>query len=380
MSSFHTKDRVQTVKPQQWLAKNGLNLLLIFLPIAAFLEFTHASPPQIFVTSCLAIIPLAGWMGRATEQLSERMGAGIGGLMNATFGNAAELILAVLALHKGLEDVVKASLTGSIIGNLLLVMGLSLFCGGVKYPLQTFNRTAASLGATLLALSVAGLLIPALFHSVAESRIQQGVLTPLRERVLEQGLSLEISMVLFTVYILHLVFSLKTHKSLFAGEGHAEEGTAHWTVGKAVGILVLATAGVAVVSEFLVGAVEATSKAWGLTEVFVGVIVVAVVGNAAEHSTAVLMALKNKMDLSINIAIGSSLQIALFVAPVLVFLSFFMDHPIDLRFTSFEVMAVTMAVGVTALVAQDGETHWMEGALLMALYAMIGIAFFFLPS
>jgi Ca2+:H+ antiporter len=364
-----------------WIARNWLNLFLVFLPIAAVLEFTHAAPQYIFITACLAILPLAGWMGRATEHLSARMGAGIGGLLNATFGNAAELILAAMALHKGLEGVVKASITGSIIGNLLLVLGLSMLMGGVKYPQQKFNRTAASLGATLLALSVAGLLVPALFHTIAESKLREGRITQLQETVLERGLSLEIAIVLFAVYLLHLFFALKTHKSLFLEErSSTEEEHQPWSRRKAAIILVAATTGVAVVSEFLVGAVEATAHAWGFTEVFVGVIVVAVIGNAAEHSTAILMAMKNKMDLAINIAVGSSLQIALLVAPVLIFLSYAFGKPMDLRFTSFEVLSVTMAVGITALVAQDGETHWMEGVLLLALYVILGFAFYFLPA
>jgi Ca2+:H+ antiporter len=364
--------------------ENWLNWLLIFLPVAAFLEFTQASPVAIFVTSCLAIVPLAGLMGKATEHLAEKMGAGIGGLLNATFGNAAELIIAALALHKGLHGVVKASITGSIIGNILLVLGLSILTGGVKFTHQRFNRTAAGLGSTLLALSVVALLIPALFHGVAEEKLRSGTITQIQETVLERGLSLEISIVLFLVYVLSLIFSLKTHKDLFLGEegGHQmhEEFKKGWNLRVSATVLLLSTTGVAVVSEFLVGAVEATAHALGLTEVFVGVIVVAVIGNAAEHSTAVLMAMKNKMDLAINIAVGLSIQVALFVAPFLVFLSYALGSPMDLRFTSFEVLAVAMAVGVVNLVAQDGESHWMEGVLLLAVYLVIGIAFYFLPA
>ncbi len=363
--------------------ENWLDWLLIFFPIAVWLELTHASPATIFLTSCLAIVPLAGYMGKATERLAERLGAGIGALLNATFGNAAELIIASLALHKGLQAVVKASITGSIIGNILLVLGLSIFLGGCKFSGQRFNRTAAALGSTLLALRVTGLLVPALFHHVAEQKLSSGGLTPSQEIALERGLSLEIAIILFVVYILSLVFSLRTHKDLFRGEealaeAHAETKTG-WSAGKSCGILFLATVGVIVVSEFLVGALAATARAWGLTEVFVGVIVVAVVGNAAEHSTAVLMALKNKMDLAVNIAIGSSTQVALLVAPSLVFLSYAFGDPMDLRFTLFEVLAVAIAVAVVSLVAQDGETHWMEGAMLLAVYLIIGLAFYFLP-
>jgi Ca2+:H+ antiporter len=381
--AYHSSETLLRMK-KFFAAENWLNWLLVFLPVTAFLEFTHASPVAIFVTACLAIIPLAGLMGKATEHLAEKMGAGIGGLLNATFGNAAELIIAALALHKGLHGVVKASITGSIIGNVLLVLGLSVLVGGAKFTQQRFNRTAAGLGSTLLALSVVALLIPAVFHWVAEDRLQSGSITQMQETMLERGLSLEIAIVLFLVYVLSLVFSLKTHKDLFLGdEGEHqahEEFKKGWSLRLSATVLLLATAGVAIVSEFLVGAVEATAHALGLTEVFVGVIVVAVIGNAAEHSTAVLMAMKNKMDLAINIAVGSSIQVALFVAPVLVFLSYAFGNPMDLRFTPFEVLAVAMAVGVVNLVAQDGESHWMEGVLLLAVYLVIGIAFYFLPA
>jgi Ca2+:H+ antiporter len=364
--------------------ENWLNWLLVFLPIVVYLELSHASPAAIFVASCLAIIPLAGLMGKATEYLAERMGAGIGGLLNATFGNAAELIIAALALRKGLHNVVKASITGSIIGNILLVLGLSILAGGLRFARQKFNRTAAALGSTLLALSVIALLIPALFHWVAEDQLRRGSITHSREIMLERTLSVEIAVVLFFVYVLSLVFSLKTHKHLFLGDEAEqqaqEESKAGWGLGKSAGILLLATTAVAVVSEFLVGAVEATAQAWGLTEVFVGVIVVAIIGNAAEHSTAILMAMKNKMDLAMNIAVGSSIQVALFVAPVLVFLSYAFGNPMDLRFSVFEVLAVAIAVGVVNLVAQDGECHWMEGVLLLAVYLVTGIAFYYLPG
>ncbi len=276
-----------------------LNWFLIFVPVAIVLELTHARPVFIFAASCLAIMPLAGLMGQATENLAEKMGAGVGGLLNATFGNAAELIIALMALNRGLTDVVKASITGSIIGNILLVFGLSALCGGLKYPAQRFNRTAASLGATMLALSLIGLLVPALFHQVAQGHANAG----------EQELSLEIAIILMVTYVLSLVFTLKTHQHLFAG-GHGAEAdralrTHGWSKGRSVTVLLVATAFVALMSEFLVGAVQETARSFGMTEVFVGVIVVAIIGNAAEHSTAVLVAMKNKMDLAINIAVGS---------------------------------------------------------------------------
>ena len=364
--------------------ENSLYILLLFLPIAFYLEASHASPVSIFTTSCLAVIPLAGLMGKSTEHLAERVGAGIGGLLNATFGNAAELIIAGVALHKGLHSVVKASITGSIIGNVLLVLGLSILAGGLKYPRQKFNRTTAGLNSTLLALSVVALIVPALFHWIADEKIRSGTLTGLQELRLERDLSLEISIILVFVYLLSLLFSLRTHRGLYAGETinppSSFPSKKGWSLTQSSVVLLLSTLGVAVVSEFLVGAVQATATAWGMSEVFVGVIVVAIIGNAAEHSTAVLMAIKNKMDLAINISVGSSIQVALFVAPVLVFLSYIFNNPMDLRFTPFEVLSVTISAAVVNLVAQDGNSHWMEGVLLLAVYLVIGIAFFLLPA
>jgi len=353
--------------------ENLLSWLLIFVPVAAFLEFTHANPIAIFATSALAIVPLAGWMGRATEHLAEKLGQGVGGLLNATFGNAAELIIALMALRKGLFDVVKASITGSIIGNILLVLGLSVVVGGVKYPRQVFNKTAAMLGSTMLALSAVALLMPAVFHLLVSSKSA------------EQDLSLEIAVVLIITYVLSLVFTLRTHSHLYTGgvdEKEEEEaiGTHGWSMGRSIGTLLAATLLVAVMSEFLVGAVEEASHKLGLTEIFVGVILVAIIGNAAEHSTAVLVSLKNKMDLALNIAIGSSMQIALFVAPVLVFASYAFGRPMNLLFSPLEVVAIAVSVLVVALIAQDGESNWMEGVLLLAVYTILGLTFYFLPA
>jgi Ca2+:H+ antiporter len=371
-----------TPKPAPFLdPSRALLLLLVFVPLAPIAEHLHWGALTVFAFSAIAIVPLAGLMGEATEQLASRLGAGIGGLMNATFGNAAELIIALVALHKGLYDVVKASLTGSIIGNILLVLGLSLFAGGWKRERQTFDRSAASASATLLALAALALLVPAAFHMVAEQAVAEQTLTRAREVVLERTLSLEIAIVLFVAYVLSLVFSLRTHKHLYEGGGEAHaHGHGPVNVKRAVITLLVATGLIAWMSEVLVGAVEEASHVLGLTEVFVGVIVVAVVGNAAEHSTAILVAMKNQMDLALNIAIGSSIQIALFVAPVLVFASYLMPHgPMDLRFTPFEVLAVIASVAVVNLVSQDGESNWLEGALLLAVYLVLAIAFFFLP-
>jgi Ca2+:H+ antiporter len=355
--------------------ENLINLLLIFVPIAIALELIHANPIAIFAASGLAIIPLAGWMGRATEHLAEKLGEGLGGLLNATFGNAAELIIALMALRKGLFDVVKASITGSIIGNILLVLGLSVLLGGLKFPKQVFNRTAAMLGSTMLGLSTIALIMPAVFHIIVQGK----------PNVREQDLSLEIAIVLMITYVLSLIFTLRTHSHLYTGgvdvQGEQEAiGDHGWSQKRSIVTLLVATTLVAVMSEFLVGAVEATSEKLGLTEVFVGVIVVAIIGNAAEHSTAVLVALKNKMDLSLNIAIGSSMQIALFVAPVLVFASYLFGPPMNLLFTPLEVITIGVSVAIVALIAQDGESNWMEGVLLLAVYAILGITFFFLPA
>ena len=362
---------------------NALQLLLVFIPLAAAAEWLHWGPLPVFAFACLAIIPLAGLMGGATERLAARLGAGVGGLLNATFGNAAELIIALVAIRQGLYDVVKASLTGSIIGNVLLVLGGALMAGGLKRERQTFDRAAAAAGSTLLALATIALLVPALFHQVVESAVGRAEITRAREVALERSLSLEIAIVLFTAYILSLVFSLRTHRHLYAGQGPSgehEEPSRGASVPRAVVSLLVATAFVAWMSELLVGSVEEAAHALGLTQVFVGVIVVAVIGNAAEHSTAILVAIKNKMDLSLNIAIGSSIQIALFVAPILVFVSYFTPHgPMDLRFTPFEVLAVAISMGVVNLVSQDGESNWLEGALMLAVYGILAIAFYFLP-
>ena len=381
------------------LLKPSLDWLLICVPIAIAMKLIHASPTALFIVACLAVIPLAGWMGRATEHLSEKVGEGIGGLLNATFGNAAELIIALIALSKGLDGVVKASITGSIIGNILLVLGLSFAMGGAKYPEQRFNKTAARSAATTLILAAIALLLPTLFHQSAGANW-----TP----QLEQNLSLAIAVVLILTYGATLAFSLVTHKNLFSGGGHnsshverspddetenlaAQTSTAReldesegheegWSKGKSIGVLVVATVFVALMSEFLVGSVEAARETLGLTEVFVGVIVVAIIGNAAEHSTAVLMALRNKPDLSISIALGSSTQIALFVAPVLVFASYAFGKPLNLEFSVPEVAAVLVSVGIVSQIAGDGESNWLEGAQLLAVYAVLGILFFFLPE
>ena len=362
-----------------WKRVGWLHLLLAFVPVAIGLRVAQAPASWQFLTSGLAIVPLAGMMGEATEQLAHRLGPGIGGLLNATFGNAAELIIALFALFRGLDDVVKASLTGSVIGNLLLVLGASLLAGGLKYRVQHFNKTAAGVGGTLMVLAAVGMLVPGIFHHlVGEQGGAPG---------LEHKLSAAVAVLLIATYGLNLLFSLRTHKELYNPGSEAETTAAlatggAWGVRRSTGVLLAATVAVAVMSEVLVGAVAETSRALGLTEVFVGVIVVAIVGNAAEHSTAILMALKNQMDLAVGIALGSALQIALFVAPVLVLASRLRGAagPMDLVFTTLEVVAVILAVVIARMVAEDGESNWLEGAMLLMIYAILAVAFFFLPE
>jgi len=357
------------------LRRYSLPLMLGFIPVSVALAYW--APERhiaVFVTSVLAILPLAGYIGRATEALAEQLGGGIGGLLNATFGNAAELIIGALALREGLTDLVKASITGSIIGNLLLVFGASALVGGLRHPVQHFNRTAAGLGTTMLLLSTIALVVPAVFH-----RLSRGVPdSP------ELKLDTEIAVVLFVTYCLSLIFTLRTHRdsSGMAAQIDGEPDAKH-PQGKKRWILMLlgATAAVAVVSEVMVGSVEATAKELGFTQLFVGVVIVALIGNAAEHYSAVVMAANNKMDAAISIAVGSSTQIALFVAPVLVFLSYLLaPAPMDLVFSVFEIVAISLSVLSIAFIAHDGETHWMEGVQLLAVYVILALGFFFLPA
>ncbi len=364
-----------------WPRIPPLQYLLVFVPLAVIAEWRHAPGVVVFGASGLAIIPLAGLLGDATESLADRFGAGAGALLNATFGNAAELIIALAALRRGLDDVVKASLTGSILGNALLVLGLSILAGGVGRERQTFNRAAATSSATLLTLAAIGLVVPAIFPFAAHFMAEHEHVSAARALASQRDLSTDIAIVLFLVYVASLIFSLGTHRRDFAGAGpHPEAHAAPAPPWRPLVSLLLATAAVAWMSELLVGAVDEASHALGLTRLFVGVIVVAVVGNAAEHSAAVKFALQDRMDVALHIAVGSSLQIALFVAPVLVFLSYAIAaHPLDLHFTLFEVVAVTIAVSVVNLVASDGESNWLEGVLLVAVYVVLGIAFYFLP-
>jgi Ca2+:H+ antiporter len=367
--------------PMTFIKRYGIQLLLVLVPVAYALHwFAPEQHSAIFFAAVLAIVPLAAQMGQATEVLADRLGGGIGGLLNATFGNAAELIIGALALRAGLIDLVKASLTGSIISNVLLVFGASALVGGFRHSIQRFNRTAASLGTTMLFLSAIGLIVPAVFHWLSR-------LSP--NPPVELELDTEIAVVLFLTYSISLLFKLKTHRELYghAPEASAEEengGGEHATSGnvrRAVIMLLIATVGVVLMSELLVDEVTETARRLGMSELFIGVVIVALVGNAAEHYSALIMAWQNKMDAALAIAVGSSTQIALFVSPVLLFLSYLIaPHPMDLLFSTFEIVAIVLAVIAAVFVAQDGETHWMEGVQLLAVYIILVIGFYFLPS
>jgi len=348
-----------------------MSWLLIFVPISIGLEFLAPGRHLlIFVASSLAILPLAGWMGRATEQLAEQMGEGVGGLLNATFGNAAELIIALAALRAGLPDVVKASIAGSIVGNILLVLGAAMLAGGLRRPEQHFNATGARSQATMLLLVAIALIVPAAFQ-VPSSATTEGL----------DRLSISISVVLLLVYLLYLVFVLVTHSALFIGPYQSERNDAQVSVVRPALVLAGATAGIAWISEIMVGAIEPTAHEFGLSNVFVGVFVVAVLGNAAEHATAISAALKDRMDLSLSIAIGSSVQVALFVAPVLVFASLIIGPAtLNLAFPAGLVLMVLLSVLITAQVAGDGRSDWLKGLQLLAVYLVFALTFFFLPG
>ena len=355
-------------------------VLGIFIPLAIVLELVHASPVLVFGAAALGVIPTAAVMGSATEHLAAQTGPGIGGFLNVTFGNAPELIIAFFALKEGLQEVVKASIVGSIIGNILLVLGAAMLVGGLKREKQEFNRTAASAQSGMLLLATVALILPAVFllvnggglPSVNEERVNFG-------SEVEQ-LSLGVAIVLIVSYIAGLVFSLKTHREVFNPfEGsEAEEHEGGWSIKKSLVLLAIAAVLVGIMSEVLVGSITEASAEIGISEFFVGVFVVAIVGNAAEHWVAVLVAAKDKMDLAVGIAVGSSAQIALFVAPVLVLLSFVIGpNPLALVFNGYELGALLFAVLVANQVTNDGESNWFEGVQLLSLYAVLGLVFYF---
>jgi Ca2+:H+ antiporter len=353
-----------------------LNVLLVFLPIAAFLEYTGGNPTLIFISAALAILPLAGIMGQATEQLAVRAGSAVGGLLNATFGNATELIIAFFALQAGKLEVVKASLIGSILGNLLLVMGLAVLVGGLKYKEQRFNIKTAGAISSLLTISLIALSIPTIFDYAARA------VAPEAAAQLDVNLSDAAAVVLIIMYVSYLFFTLRTHSDLLSAsdDDDAEEHDGKpWSVALAVGVLAASTVAVAFMSEFLVGTLEAATASLGLTEFFVGLILIPIIGNAAEHAAAVMFALRNKMNLSMTISLGSTVQVALLVAPLLVLAGLIVGQPMNLVVTPLELIAIVAAVLIANSVVRDGETNWLEGVLLLGVYVILAFAVFFYP-
>ncbi|ACK73387.1 calcium/proton antiporter, CaCA family [Gloeothece citriformis PCC 7424] len=353
-------------------------ILSIFIPISLTAHFLEWDSTIIFVTAGLAIVPLAAFMGTATEEIAVVVGPNLGGLLNATFGNATELILALIALKEGLVNIVKATITGSIISNLLLVMGLSMFLGGLRYKEQSFQPVAARLNASSMNLAVISILLPTAVQFTSSG---------IEEKTLQQ-LSVAVAVVLIIVYGLTLFFSMKTHAYLYElgvveTEIELQEDSETESSNRPIWIwiilLLVITVGVAIESELLVESLEEATEQLGLSSLFTGVIVLPIIGNAAEHATAVTVALKDKMDLSVSVAVGSSLQIALFVAPVLVIAGWFLGQPMDLDFNPFELVAVAVAVLTANSISSDGKSNWLEGTLLIATYSLLGLAFFFHP-
>jgi Ca2+:H+ antiporter len=346
-----------------------LYALLVFVPIAIVARLLDAPPIAVFILSALAIVPLSGVMGAATESVAEHTSPAIGGVLSATMGNLAELIIASVALKAGLIDLVKASITGSILGNLLLVLGIALFAGGLKFKIQKFNRNLAGHSTTVLLIAVFGLVVPALFHS----------LHPDPERAATVRMSHYIAFLLIGGYVAWLVFSLGTHSSSFRSDTRVPAVTVapKWSSKKAMVVLVASAIAIGVMAEVLVSATEAAVKVLGLSEFFVGLILIPIIGNAAENSSAIVMAVRNRMDLALNIAIGSSIQVALLIAPLLVVLGMVFHQPMDLAFTTMEVASIALAVGVASSVIRDAESNWLEGAFLLLAYAVLAVAFFF---
>jgi len=350
------------------LLEPSLNWLLVLVPVSLLIHLALHQDLLTFLTAAGAIVPLAGIIGSATEQLSIHAGPRVGGLLNATFGNVTELIISLFLVLDGELEVVKASLTGSIIGNLLLVLGASFLVGGLRHEEQAFDARAATVHASSLVLAVIGLLMPALFvlttgrHDVAQREVVSGV----------------VGGVLIVLYASALLFTMVTHEHLF--HAPAPDERAEWSVRTAVLVLAGATALVAVESELLVGSLEPALKHLGLSKFFVGLILLPIIGNAAEHSSAVLFATRDRLDVTLEIAIGSSTQIALFVAPVVVFASFATSHPMDFVFSTFEVAAVALSTVIVTILCQDGRSNWLEGAQLLGAYLIMAISFFFVRT
>jgi Ca2+:H+ antiporter len=362
----------QFVSVPAYLRESKLNLLVVFLAVALALRFSGGGEVAVFVASLLAILPLAGLIGHATDEVAKYVGPGIGGFLNATFGNATELIIVLLALNRGLVEVVKASISGSILGNILLVLGLAMLVGGWGRLKQEFNRTHAGASAIMLFLAVCALVMPdiyALSLGPGDGRAPPSVMQ----------LSVLVAVVMLTVYLGSLVFSLRTHRELLSGVGHAEAEPPRLARGAAIALLAVATVLTAVAAETLVGSIETAGHELGLSEFFIGIVVVAVIGNAAEHFAAVWLAHQNKMDLAVTIAISSGTQIALLVAPIAVLASVMFGHPMPLVFNHFELAALVLAVIAIAIATLDGESNWFEGLQLLAIYAVMAIVFFFAP-
>ncbi len=358
----------------------ALRTFLAFVPLALAAEWLLHSPTLVFVFACLGLLPLAAAMGEATEHLAHRTGERAGGLLNATLGNAAELIITVVALRAGRVELVKASIIGSILGNLLLILGLSLLVGGLKNGLQRFDSRAAGTASTMMLLSVIGLLIPTLFEVVHKLQRNLPLLTESSDPLLDR-LSLGVAAVLILVYVLSLVFSLTTPSRGIApevGVTHRETPAGAWSLRKAVSVLVGSTLATVVLSELLVGAVEPVVRRTGVSEVFLGIVLIPLIGNVAEHLVAVSTAAKNRMELSLAISLGSSQQIALFVAPLLVFVSLLFGREMTLFFNPFEVAVLAASVLIAGQIAADGESNWLEGAQLLVVYAIVAMAFLWL--
>lgn len=356
------------------LTANKLNLLIAAAPASWLLEAAMPGSSWIFVTAALSLVPLAGIIGLGTEELAQRSGPAIGGFLNATFGNAAELIIAFVAINAGHVELVKASITGSILGNLLLVLGLSFFCGGLGRKSQKFQRTAATNTSAMLFLAVVALVMPAVFDLAIYGNLEA-------HPAAIDRLSLWTSLVMMAAYVGSLIYAFSMQRDLFrpGPEKKHHEERLGLSAGQAVGMLAIGTVLTAVQAELLVGSMQPALAQLGLTEMFVGVIVVAIIGNAAEHYSAVTAAMKDEMTLAVEIAVGSSAQIALFVAPTLVLYSFVLGRPMSLLFNAFEIAAIALSVFAASMVVNDGESNWVEGLQLLSVYAILGLAFYFVP-
>lgn len=356
------------------LLRPGIHWLFIFMPVAIILEYSHGSAPLVFFSAALSIIPIASLIGKSTEQLATYTGDAVGGLLNATFGNLPELIIAVVALKAGLHSMVLASLAGAILANLLLATGVSFLVGGTKYHNQDYNVTSIRVYSSMMMIAVISLTIPSGFHllTVDKAAIES-----------ENLLNINLAVVLLIGYVLYLFFMIKTHPDFFKSEseGHDEEHEERWSIARALIMLVVASVMAAFMSEVLVGAAEETGKVMGMSSVFIGVIFLAIVGGAAESISAVTMAAKNKMDLSIGIALGSSIQIALFVAPVLVLLSTLVGpSQLNLNFPRPLIVAMFLTVILAAMVAGDGRSNWYKGVQLIIVYLIMGMMIYFIPT